>query len=328
MAKHKQAQKGKTGRSWPRIWAFTTSLIIGIVGSIIIALGFTLFQVPHNIAAGGVSGTAIIINHFTGWPIGVLYLLMNIPLLILGYFHLGRWMFVFKTLISVVVFSFCTELFLNWLPNVMSKFPVSNDVLLCSVYAGVLSGVGGGLIFHAGATNGGTAIIGRILQNKTGVPLSQVYLYTDGLIVLAAGAIFGWEIALYALLTLVLSGMIADYVLEGPSSIRVVTVVTDNPVPVSRVVMQHLQRGISSWQIIGTYTGRPHTMLMCTVFRTQVKELRRLVVEADPLSFITIASGHQAVGQGFIKPKPANGGDFKPKNKRREIPSGGSRSPK
>ena len=301
--KAKRQKPNKKKRTFGSAWAMVLKLLTTLIGSLLIALGFTLFQVPHGIAAGGVSGIAIIINHFSDLPIGTLYLVMNLPLLGLGYVYLGRWKFVFKTLFSVTVFSVATDIFLTWLPRVLEQYPVSDDVLLCSVYAGVLSGVGAGIIYHAGSTNGGTAIVGRIIQLRTGIPLSQVYLYTDGLIVLTAGALFGWEISLYALLTLVLIGMTADYVLEGPSSIRVITIVTDVPDQVADKVMHHLRRGISSWKITGTYTGREHTMLMCTVFRTQVKELRHLVHEADPKAFLTIATGHQAVGQGFIQPK-------------------------
>jgi len=274
-----------------------------VLAGIICGLGFAIFQVPHNIAAGGVSGIGIIINHYTGFPVGTFYLVMNIPLLVLGYFHLGKWQFVTRTMLAVIVFSVSTDMFLSILPGVLDPYPVSGDVLLCSIYAGILAGVGGGLIHHTGATIGGTSIIGRILQIKTGIPLSQVYLYTDGVIILLAGVIFGWEVALYALLTLVLTGMLADYTLDGPGSVRVAHIVTRNPKPVSQVLMKELYRGVSSWNITGEYTGESRTMLMCTIFRPQVHDLKRIVAETDPDAFVTIASGYQAIGAGFMRPK-------------------------
>lgn len=288
---------------WKHLIGVIFSWTLTVIASVICALGFSIFQVPHNIASGGVSGIGIIINHFTGFPVGTFYLLTNIPLLILGYFHLGRWQFVVRTMLAVVVFSIATDVFLSVLPGMLKPYPVSKDLLLCSIYAGIMAGVGGGLLHHTGATIGGTAIIGRILQRKTGIPLSQVYLYTDGVIIMTAGLIFGWEISLYALLTLVLSGMLADYTLDGPSSIRVAHIVTTQPKEVSQILMTELNRGVSSWNVTGEYTGEVRTMLMCTIFRPQVHDLKRLVTEVDPQAFVTIAVGYQAIGFGFIKPK-------------------------
>ena len=176
------------------------------VGTVMAALGYSLFQVPYNLAAGGIGGVSIIINHFTGWPIGVMILVMNIPLLILGFFYLGRWPFVLRTVLAVLVFSIATDLFLIYLTDFLPEYPLTDDILLSAVYGGLVGGIGGGLVYRSGSTIGGTGIVGRIMQTKTGIPLSQIYLYTDGVIVLAAGAVFGWEVALYALLTLFLGG--------------------------------------------------------------------------------------------------------------------------
>jgi uncharacterized membrane-anchored protein YitT (DUF2179 family) len=270
------------------------------VGTLIAAFGYSLFQVPYNIAAGGVGGLSIIINYFTGWPVGAMYLIMNIPLLILGFFYLGRWIFVIRTMLAVVIFSIAVDLFVFYLPNLLDTYPVTSDTLLAAMYGGIIGGVGIGLVYQAGATIGGTGIVGRIMQRKSGIPLSQIYLYTDGLIVLAAGVIFGWEIALYALLTLFLSGITADYTLEGPSSVRTATIITNRPDALSRALMADLRRGVSQWEITGSYTGKTHAMLTCTVYRPQVNDLKRVVAEVDPEAFVTIGVAHQALGSGFI----------------------------
>jgi uncharacterized membrane-anchored protein YitT (DUF2179 family) len=257
--------------------------------------------VPHNIAAGGLGGISIIINHFTGWPVGTLYLVMNIPLLVLGFFYLGRWRFVTQTMLAAVLFSVATNLFVVYLPQILDQYPLSEDLLLSAVYAGLVGGVGAGLVYRAGATMGGTGIIGRILQQKTGVPLSQIYLYTDGAIVLSAGIIFGWEIALYAMLTLFLGGIAADYTLEGPSNVRTATIITNRGTDLSEALMNGLGRGLSEWEIRGSYTGKQHTMLTCTIYRPQVNDLKRIVARVDPNAFVTIGVAHQALGAGFAK---------------------------
>ena len=289
--------------NYRKIWREIQRALLMTLGALLAALSYSLFQIPYNIAAGGVGGISIIINHFTGWPQGTLYLVMNIPLLILGFFYLGRWLFVVRTVITVIIFSVSTDLCLAYLPGLLEQYPLTSDILLSAIYGGLVGGVAGGLIYRSGSTIGGTGIIGRIIQMKTGVPLSQIYLYTDGLIVLAAGAVFGWEIALYALLTLFLNGIASDYTLEGPSSVRTATVITNQADQVSRALMTGLGHGVSQWQITGGYTGQSHTMLRCTIYRPQVNDLKRIVAEVDPAAFVTIGVTHQALGSGFLRLK-------------------------
>jgi uncharacterized membrane-anchored protein YitT (DUF2179 family) len=270
-----------------------------IIGTLIVALSYTLFLVPYNIAAGGIGGVSIIINHYTGWPVGTLYMVMNIPLLVLGFFYLGRWIFVIRTLLAVIIFSAATDLFILYLPGLLANYPLTGDTLLSAMYGGIVSGVGIGLVYRASATIGGTGIVGRIIQRKSGIPLSQIYLYTDGLIVLTAGVVFGWEIALYAMLSLFLSGITADYTLEGPSSVRTATIITKCPDSLAQALMLDLHRGVSQWEITGSYTGETRVMLTCTIYRPQVNDLKRIVAELDPEAFVTIGVAHQALGTGF-----------------------------
>ncbi len=279
------------------------NLIFLVVGTLLAASGYSLFQVPHNIAAGGVGGISIIINYFTGWPVGTMYLVMNIPLLMLGFFYLGRWSFVIRTTLAVVIFSSSINYFTTYLPLVLEKYPLTEDVLLSAIYGGIVGGIGGGLVYRAGATMGGTAIIGRIVQQKTGTPLSQIYVFTDGAIVLAAGVIFGWELALYAMLTLFLSGIAADYTLEGPSNVRTATIITNRPEELGKALMDGLGRGLSEWVIRGSFTGQERTMFTCTIYRPQVNQLKQIIARIDPDAFVTIGVAHQALGSGFMRLK-------------------------
>lgn len=281
------------------LWEASRKLFTLVMGSVLSALGYALFLVPFNIAAGGVSGTSIIINHFTGWPVGVLYFVMNIPLLILGFFYLGRWRFIWKTLVAVLLFSTLSDVFILYLPRWLEQYPLNQDILLNAVYGGIIGGIGGGFIYRFGGTMGGTSILGRIIQQKTGAPLSQIFLYTDGVVIFAAGLVFGWQLSLYALLTLFLSGLASDYTLEGPSSVRTATIITDDPQAVSQALIQTLGRGVSQWEITGGYTGQSHSMIFCTVYRPQVNELKRVVAEVDKKAFVVIGTAHQALGFGF-----------------------------
>jgi uncharacterized membrane-anchored protein YitT (DUF2179 family) len=286
---------------WSQVAEELWRLALILVGASVAGLGFSLFQAPYNIAAGGISGVAILINHFTGWPISTLYFLMNVPLFAIGFFYLGRWRFLVSTAVAVAIFSTAIGLSDQYLPLLLARWPITDNVLLSTVYAGLVGGIGGGLIYLAGATIGGTAIIGRIVQVKTGLSLSQIYLFVDGSIVLAAGVIFGWEIALYAILTLLLNGQAADFVLEGPSRARTAMVITTRPQEIIQAFIAELGRGVSYWQAVGGYTGEPRTVVMCTIYRPQVSDLKRLVAKHDPRAFVIIGITQQALGEGFTE---------------------------
>ncbi len=267
-----------------------------VLGAFISALGFTLFQVPFNLTAGGVSGLAIVLHHFSGISQGVLFLLLNLPLVVLGFFQLGRWRFLLSVSMALLVFSLGTEYFLATLPRVLAEYPITDNILLSALYAGVSFGVGSGLIFRVGGSFPGTTIIGRILQNRTGYPLSQVYLYTDSAIIISGGLVFGWEVAMLALITLFFAGFAADFVLEGSSQVRSVMVVTENPELLKAALMAGLGKAVTQWEVTGAYSGRHRTMLYCIIHRSQVNDFKYVVAQTDRTAFVVIGVAHQAFG--------------------------------
>ena len=273
---------------------FTLSL-----GAVIVAIGFSMFQVPFNLAAGGVTGIAIIIRKFIDLPTGVLFLLLNIPLMFVGFYFLGRWRFLIRTIFSVFIFSVTTDFLAYIVPKLLDTYPLTPDMLLGSIYAGVITGIGSGLIYRAGGTIGGTSIISRIIQRNTGIPLSQVYLYVDGAIILAAAFIFTWDIALHAILVLMVAGVASDFALEGPSVVRTASIVTDQPQEMANALMHRLRRGVSLWDITGAYTGKKRAMVFCTLNRAQIYELKEVVSDVNPEAFVVIGVAQQAMGTGF-----------------------------
>jgi uncharacterized membrane-anchored protein YitT (DUF2179 family) len=292
-------------RSWlNRLWVEGRRFLLLLIGTLIAAIGYAVFQVPYNIAAGGVSGIGIIVNHFTGFSVSAFYLVVNLPLLILGFFTLGGWRFLIGTVISVLIFTTATEVIIDYLPAYLGPDPITADPLLSAIYAGLIGGVGAGFVYDAGATLGGTAILGRMVQLRTGIPLSQVYLWVDGVIVVTAGLVFGWESALYAMLTLLLSGLAADYTLEGPSRTRSAMIVTTQREAMIAALMSRLERGVSYWDAVGGYTGEPRTILMCTIYRHQVNDLKQIVSEVDSQAFVSIGITQEVVGSGFSRPHP------------------------
>lgn len=303
--KRVKTRRAKRPFSWAKVWYQTRLNVLMVTGACLAAFGYAMFQVPFNIAAGGISGISIIVNHFVGWPVGLLFWLLNLPLLLLGFFYLGRWAFLLRTLVAATIFSVATDFFVAYMPQWLAQYPITDDLVLTTIYGGIVGGIGGGLIYRSGGTMGGTGIIGRIIQKKTGQPLSQVYFYTDGLTIMVAGLVFGWDIALYGFLMLFLNGLASDYTLEGPSSTRTATIITNQPEAVVKELMSHLHRGVSYWEVTGGFTGEKRYLVLCTVTRPQVGQVKKVVAQADPQAFVTIGVSHEAMGAGFT-PMPAN----------------------
>lgn len=275
-------------------------LLLMVIGTFLSATGYVMFQLPLHISAGGLSGVALIINSYIDFPIGVIFWFLNIPMIILGFFYLERWSFVGRTTIGVTLMSIFIDLLNYWLPRLIEPYPLTDDLMLATVFAGVVSGIGSGLIFRSGGTSGGTSVMARVIQKYTGMPLSQVYFFTDGLIIAAMGIVFGWENALAGLVMLFIFGMAADYALEGASNTRTLTIITKHPQLISRGIINHIGKGTSYWEITGGFTGENRYMVMTTIYRSQLTDALDLISEVDPHSFVTVGVSHHALGEGFM----------------------------
>jgi uncharacterized membrane-anchored protein YitT (DUF2179 family) len=176
-----------------------------------------------------------------------------------------------------------------------------DDLLLTALYGGVLGGIGYGLVVRGRGMVSGTGIISRIVQLRTGIPISQLYIFFDGFIIFALGLTFGWDRALYGLIMLFVWGLASDYVLEGPSVVRVVFIITDRADEVGAVLMERMGVGVTRWAGEGMYTQEARNVLFCTVPRPDVEVLHSVVSEIDPDAFVVIGQGHQARG-GVVRP--------------------------
>ena len=281
-------------KKWITNFNFRKALIdycLLTVGSIILAINFDIFLAPFNIAPGGVSGMAIILHEFTGWLPGLTMLVLTLPMLILGFYCLGRFRFLIRASYVTLIYSLGVDVLARFLPP-----GVTDDLLLNALYGGIVGGVGIGLIYRGGTSPAGTSVISRVLNLKTGIPNSQVFMLIDGGVILLAGAVFGWEMALYAFVTLFMWGLVADYVMEGPSMVRTAFIVTDAPEIVSQALLNRMGVGVTAWEGKGMFSKREHMTLFCAVNRPDVRRLTAIVNEVDPRAFLVIMQGHQARG--------------------------------
>lgn len=267
------------------------------LGAAIMIINFNLFIAPGDVAPGGISGLSLIINKYTGIPYGTGMLLLSIPLIAIGFWQLGRFRFLVRTLYVTLFYTLGVDLTARFFP----PEGIIDDLLLTAVFGGILGGIGYGIVLRGRGMLSGTGIISRVIQLRTGLPLSQLYIVVDSVIIIGLGLAFSWENALYAMLMLFMLGLATDYIMEGPSVVRVVFIVTDYPVEVGAMMMSRFKIGVTRWQGEGMYTNKEHAILFCTVTRPDVETLRDAVMAIDPQAFVAVGQGHQAWG-GVVKP--------------------------
>lgn len=280
-------------------------ILIGI-SSVIQAFALRVFLVPAQLASGGVTGIAQLINHyFPQIQIGLMVFIGNIPLFILGWRFLGGRRFAYRTAFAIITYSFLTDLILKtalFAPNGAATRLISDlhgDIFLNSLYGAIVSGIGYGLVYRARGTSGGSDILARILNNWRGVSMTQSYLMVDTAVILGAGFVFGWKQALYAMITLYVSGLVSETVLEGGGTVRTAMIVTREVEAISNRVIEELERGVTILEGSGAYTGEARPVLYCVITRAEVASLKAIVHEVDPSAFLVIGVAHEALGEGF-----------------------------
>ncbi len=268
------------------------NVILLTAGALLYAAAFDLFLVPSNVAPGGLGGLTLVITHYLPWPNGVVLFVLNIPLLLIGAWQLGGPPFLARTLYVVTAVFIGIDALAPYLP----REGASHDPLLNALYGGAVTGIAGGLVIRARGNIGGTGILSRVLQRRSGIPMGQVYMMTDGIIVVLMGAVFGWDRALYSLVALFVNGLATDYATEGPSIVRTVFIVTDRPEEVAAALQMRMHTGVTAWRAEGMYSRGERTVLFCTINRTEVRELTGIVRETDHEGFLVVGQGHRARG--------------------------------
>ena len=268
-------------------------------GCLVQAVGMVVFMVPANLISGGITGLAQVINHLTGWPIGVLTLLGNIPIMILGWRYLGKLQFAVRTVAAIFLFSLFTDLIYFIFPNPA----LTDDIFLNTVFGAVIMGLGFGIVYLGGGTSGGTDIIVRILNQRLGVSITAAYMVSDTLSILLGALIFGWKLGLYAIIVVYISGKAAEVISEGNSSFRQAYIISDAYEKIARAILEDMDHGVTILHGEGGYSGKRKEVLYCVINRSEVNALKRLVAQADPDAFVIMAQANEVLGEGFRKNK-------------------------
>ncbi len=264
-----------------------------VAGCLLGALAYPMFFVPNAIASGGVSGIAIILNHLFGTPVGLVALLLNVPLFILGYRTMGR-VFALRSLVATVLFSVLIDL--------LPVAPVTHDPFLGCIFGGVMLGVGLGLILRAGATTGGTDMVARMVHTRfQHISTGAFLLFIDVCVVLAAGFFIQVEYALYAMVSIFVVTKLMDVVLEGFTKQKACYIISSRCQQVKEELMNKLDRGVTVLNAQGGYSGEERPVLLCIASAQEMGQLKMIVRQVDERAFVFITDAYEVLGEGFSK---------------------------
>lgn len=277
-------------------------------GTILLAIGVTIFKAPNNFATGGVSGLSIILSKYIT-PINwftekfltqtVIMWIINVLLLIFGFIFLGKGCS-FKTAYCTIVYTL-ESIALEYIFKAANvTLPLTNQVFLEFVFAMLLTGAGSAILFNCKASSGGTDIIALIIKKYTSIKNIGIALFiTDILIAASAFFIFGVQAGLYSILGLFAKSFIVDGVIENIGKNKYITIITEKPDVISPFILDKLHRGYTSYKASGGYSGEEKTVMICTLKRGEALKLKYQVKQADPEAFVIITDTTEILGKGF-----------------------------
>ena len=263
------------------------SLILLTLGTLIAALALECFLIPNTILDGGITGISIIISKLSKIPLSILVILLNIPFIYVGYKNLGK-NFLFRTIYSMLCFS----IFLSFFEIVK---PFTEEILLATVYGGALLGIGVGLVIHFGGCVDGTESVAIVISKKTSLSVGQIVLFFNLAIYTVAGFIFGFDRAMYSLLTYVITFKVIDFVSEGLEQAKAAMIVTQKGTTLSEEIYKRLGRTTTTIKGSGLISGEKE-VLYCVLTRIEIFELRHIVEEMDESAFVTILDVSDIIG--------------------------------
>ena len=264
-----------------------------ILGGGIMGVALDLFLVPADLAAGGVGGLSTVLRHVTGIGVGVWILIINLPIFGLGLLHFDK-KFLLYSLLGTLSLSLSTQFF-SFLQ------PLTQDMLLASVFGGALMGVGLSCALRRGGTTGGTDIVALILKKKfPHFSVGQFFLLIDGVIITIAGIVFRrGEVLLYSAIALYITGRVVDVILEGVDFAKVVYIVSGQPDEVSKEIYARMQRGVTGFLAKSKYAGKEQQVLMCVIRKYELERLKKTVYGVDKQAFVVISDAKEVLGNGF-----------------------------
>jgi uncharacterized membrane-anchored protein YitT (DUF2179 family) len=267
-----------------------------LIGSFLNAIAINSFIIPHRLLSGGVAGVAIIIQYVANIPSGYLILAFNIPIFIYGMREVDKDFIIFSLIGTLTLSVFLV------LTTGISEYLMVDDILLSSIYAGVIGGLGAGIVFRSRASMGGIDIIAVAIKRRSGINISTISLAINVVVVFIGLFINNIEIALYTLINMYVASVVINRVIDGFDRKKLLFIVTEKEKEVSNMIMKELGRGVTYFYGEGAYTGENKRVIYCIVTLNQLVKVKKMVEDLDPTSLMSVIDASEVQGKGFKKP--------------------------
>ena len=268
------------------------NLFFMTIGAIIAGFALEAFLVPNAVIDGGVIGVSMIVSHITKWNLGLLVIILNTPFILLAWKKMGK-LFVFSTAYANIILALSLNFF--------HSYKVTNDVILASVFGGIVLGVGVGLILKNEASLDGTEILSLLVSKKFGFSVGEFIMGINLFIYMAAGKVFGWESAMYSIITYFIASKVIDIVMEGMNSSKSVRIISDDAGTIGNALIERLDISVTYLKGIGGYSGQDKDLIYCVISRLELPKMIEIIKEIDPKAFVSVVDVHEAYGGRFRK---------------------------
>ena len=262
------------------------NLFFMTIGAIIAGFALEAFLVPNAVIDGGVIGVSMIVSHITKWNLGLLVIIL------LAWKKMGK-LFVFSTAYANIILALSLNFF--------HSYKVTNDVILASVFGGIVLGVGVGLILKNEASLDGTEILSLLVSKKFGFSVGEFIMGINLFIYMAAGKVFGWESAMYSIITYFIASKVIDIVMEGLNSSKSVRIISDDAGTIGNALIERLDISVTYLKGIGGYSGQDKDLIYCVISRLELPKMIEIIKEIDPKAFVSVVDVHEAYGGRFRK---------------------------
>ena len=271
-------------------------LLMIALGCAIYGISLDMISVPNKLADGGLSGISLILRHFWGINMGLSTLILNIPLILLGYRFMG------KRLLAYTIWGTVSLSFFLWFWRsvpIIKQLDLEHDLFLSAISAGVLSGIGLGLVFRYNGTSGGTDIIARICQIKFGISSGKMLLFCDAVVLFASLSYLDIKHMMYTLLAAFILSRAMDTVQQGAYSARGLLIISDKYEQIGQMIDLKLERGFTYFKALGGYKQDEKRVIYVVVAPREIPAIKQLIKQEDPNAFVSILEVHEALGEGF-----------------------------
>lgn len=264
-----------------------------MLGSVLMAVGLELFLIPNKVIDGGITGISIILSHLTGMQLGLFLFLLNLPFFFIGYKQIGK-TFAFSTLSGIIILSITTSL-LHPVPG------LTEDVLLATVFGGIILGIGVGLVIRNGGSLDGTEILAILFNSKSPFSVGEIIMFFNLFILGSAGFVFGWDRAMYSLMAYFIAFKTIDVVIQGLDESKSAWIISEKHTEIGEIILARLGRGVTYLHGEGAYTGDNKKVIFCVISRLEEAKLKSIVEEVDTSAFLAVANISEVRGGRFKK---------------------------